>query len=162
MILTKSENKTVIGKKEKRVAVTGHRKLESEFNPVELYNIFLQVSEKYDTFLIGMAIGFDSECFKALEKIRKIKDINIVACVPCLEQSLRFSILQKKEYERMIKSADQVIVLQDKYDFACMHNRNKFMVDNASLLIAYKRKNTGGTVFTINYANEKNVPVIRI
>ena len=62
----------------------------------------------------------------------------------------------------MIKCADQVIVLQDKYDFACMHKRNKFMVDNASLLIAYKRKNTGGTVFTINYANEKNVPVIRI
>jgi uncharacterized phage-like protein YoqJ len=162
MILSESQNKIVCGEKEKRVAITGHRTLESDFNEQILYDLLLKVCDQYDTFLIGMAVGFDSVCFRTLEKIRKEKNIKLVACVPCSDQSVRFSFSQKKEYERMIKSADQVIVLQDKYDFVCMHKRNKFMVDNASLLIAYKRKNTGGTVFTINYANEKNVPVIRI
>ncbi len=162
MILRESQEKKVIGLKDKTVAVTGHRVLEKNFNYNNLSKVLYDLSDKYDTFLIGMALGFDTECFKALINIRKEKNIKIVACIPCADQSSKFSALQKRVYEKLVNSADQVIVLKDKYDLACMHIRNRFMVDNASLLLAYMCKNKGGTAYTVNYANEKNVPVMRI
>ena len=37
-----------------------------------------------------------------------------------------------------------------------------FMVDNASVLVAYLRQNKGGTAFTVNYAKSKNIDVIYV
>lgn len=162
MKLKESTNKVVIGEREKRVAVSGHRELEYNFNFKSLREELEKLSDKYNVFLIGMALGFDTACFQALEKIRENKDIKIVACIPCTNQNEWYSLPQRAEYERMINSADQVIVLKGRYDYTCMRERNRFLVDNSSLLLAYKRKNTGGTVYTVNYAVEKNVPVIRI
>ena len=39
------------------------------------------------------------------------KSIKIVACVPCPEQADRFSEGQRKEYFRMLDSADKIVVL---------------------------------------------------
>ncbi|MBQ8426681.1 MAG: DUF1273 family protein [Clostridia bacterium] len=149
--------------KEKAVAVSGHRFLQSDFDLELLEKVFIELINKgYDTFLIGMAVGFDTECFRVLEKLRERSDIEIIACIPCLKQSLKFSAYQKIEYERMIKSADQKIVLQDEYDNYCMLRRNDFMVDNASVLVTYLRKNTGGTAYTVKKATQKNLHVIKI
>ena len=49
-----------------------------------------------------MALGFDTVCFQILEEIRKEKDIKIIACVPCSTQAEKFSLEQKKEYDRML------------------------------------------------------------
>ena len=62
----------------------------------------------------------------------------------------------------MLSLADEKIILQEKYDKYCMINRNKFMVDNCSALVAYLRKNTGGTAYTVNYAHKNSIPVIKI
>ena len=43
-----------------------------------------------------------------------------------------------------------------------MQQRNRHLVDNSSYLICYKRKNTGGTVYTYNYAKKKNLHIIEI
>jgi uncharacterized phage-like protein YoqJ len=147
----------------KTVAVSGHRFLDKDFNKDLLRKVFLELIEKdYDTFLIGMAVGFDTECFKILENIRKQKNIKIIACIPCLNQHKNFSLFQKREYERMVASADEKIVLQQEYDKYCMLKRNNFMVDNCSVLVTYLRKTTGGTAYTERYANKKNVHVIKI
>ena len=58
--------------KEKSVAFTGHRDLPRDFDKNALENLI----EKYilngkENFLIGMAVGFDSVCFKAVEKLKK-------------------------------------------------------------------------------------------
>ena len=149
--------------KERAVAVSGHRFLQSDFDLVLLEKVFIELIDKgYDTFLIGMAVGFDTECFRVLEKLREKSNIKIIACIPCLKQALKFSAYQKIEYEHMIKSADQKIVLQTEYDNYCMLRRNDFMVDNASVLVAYLRKNTGGTAYTVRKATEKNLHVIKI
>lgn len=149
--------------KSKTLAVTGHRSLPSDLNIERLEKGFYYfIDEKgYDTFLVGMAVGFDSLCFKILEKIRKNRKIKIIACIPCLNQDANFSDEQKKEYKKMVKSADQKIILQEEYDKYCMQKRNEFMVDNASIVFACFRKDYGGTAYTVRYANKKNVPVIK-
>jgi hypothetical protein len=36
-----------------------------------------------------------------------------------------------------------------------MQKRDKYMADNADILIAYLKKPTGGTAFTVNYFTKK-------
>lgn len=144
-------------------AVTGHRKVEQSFNKIALYEKLEQICENgYDTFLVGMALGFDTLCFKALEKIREKRKIRIIACIPCIEQDAKFSLEQKKEYKKMIESADEKVILSPIYTRQCMMTRNRYMVDNSSLLLAYLRENKGGTFNTVKYAEKKGKNIISI
>ena len=105
----------------KTCAVTGHRRIEKKFNFQSLINTFYTLIDGgYDTFLIGMAVGFDTLCFNILQDIKKQKDIKIIACVPCLDQAEKFNLSQKKEYERMLNIADQKICLYNEYNDKCM------------------------------------------
>ena len=38
----------------------------------------------------------------------------------------------------------------------CMHARNRYMIDNSSLCIAYMTRQSGGTAYTVKYAQENN------
>ena len=109
-----------------------------------------------------MAVGFDTLCFQILEEIRNEKEIYLVSCVPCKAQSKNFSKEDKIEYDRMICSADKVIVLSEKYTPYCMLKRNIFMVDNASVLVSYVRKSSGGSVHTLNYAEKYSLEIIKV
>ncbi len=146
--------------KEKTCAFSGHRTLYKDFNLLKIKEVILElISSGYDTFLIGMAIGFDSVCFNLLESIRREKNIKIIACVPCFKQDIKFTPSQKAEYKRELQSADEVIMVSNEYTPYAMIKRNCFMIDNASALICYLRQNTGGTKQTVNYAEKKNVKI---
>ncbi len=150
-------------KRAKSVCITGHRIVKKDLTKesVEKYLKDL-IEHNFNTFYVGMALGFDMLCFKILEKIRLEKDIKIVACIPCLSQPDKFSDLQKEEYFRMIESADEKVVLSQKYTPTCMQKRNEYMVDNSSVVLAYLRRNLSGTANTVNYAKKNNIPVIII
>ena len=106
----------VIIDKRYTMAVTGHRKEKNEVSTKTLKAIFEgAIYDGYDTFLVGMAIGFDTLCFKVLEELRKENNIRIIACIPCENQDKKYTEEQKKEYKRMILSADERIVLQKQY-----------------------------------------------
>lgn len=144
----------------KTCAVSGHRRLPENFDKESLKNLFIKFIEKgFDTFLIGMAIGFDTLCFNILDELRKTYKIKLIACVPCLGQSDRFSEKDKKEYNRMIQSSNEVVYVNRSYSKYCMTLRNKFMVDNCSVLICYLRQNYGGTYSTKKYAEKQGVPI---
>lgn len=146
------------------VAVTGHRVLELDFDKRKLEYLLEKCVEKgFDTFLIGMALGFDTICFQTLEKIKKKNgNIKIIACIPCRNQSYKFNKVQKEEYDRMIGVADEKIYVSEEYTPSCMQKRNKFMVDNASIVISYKRREFGGTAKTVAHAIKNQVPIIEI
>ena len=149
--------------KYKTCAVTGHRVLKSDFNREKLYLALDKLAQGgIDTFLVGMAVGFDTECFKCLEKIRNTRPIKIIACVPCPKQDLHFTAEQKAEYRRMLSVADETVMISETYTNKCMFLRNMFMVDNCSVLLAYITENKGGTFNTVNYAKRKGVSVLLI
>lgn len=153
----------VVINKKYTMAVTGHREIKDNLSKDLLKIIFKNaIIDGFDTFLVGMAIGFDTLCFNVLEEIRKENNIRIIACVPCPDQDKKFSLSQQKEYKRMLSVADEKIVLSKKYTPYCMLERNKFMVDNCSLLLAYLRENKGGTYHTVNYAEKNGVFVKKI
>ncbi len=149
--------------REKTCAVTGHRRLEKDFDRERLYEIFDKLSDgNFNTFLVGMAIGFDTECFLALEKLRKRKKIAIIACVPCENQASRFSDKDKENYCKMLNSADDKVLISKEYTKFCMMKRNIYMVDNCSCLVSYLRQNSGGTKNTVDYAKKKGIPIIEL
>ncbi len=145
----------------KTCAVTGHRVLPYNFDKERLKKRLEQiVNIGYDTFMVGMALGFDTECFKALEKIRKNKPIKIIACIPCRSQADRFNKIQKAEYERMLASADEKVYVSEEYDSKCMMKRNIYMVDRSSLVYCYLNRNFGGTYNTVKYTQKNGKCVI--
>ncbi len=145
----------------KTLAVTGHRILGPNFNKSKLESILEKFIEKdFDTFLIGMALGFDTVCFQTLEKLKeKYPSIKIIACIPCLSQAYKFNKAQKEEYDRLLSIADEKIILSAEYTPTCMIKRNKFMVDNACALLAYLVRDYGGTASTVKYAQKIQVPI---
>ena len=145
------------------VCVSGHRDIKNDINVKKVKIIFENlINNGIDTFLIGMAIGFDTLCFQILEEFKKTKSIKIIACIPCLNQADKFSFEQKKEYYRLLSVADEKIVLSENYTPSCMQKRNKFMVDNSSAVICYLNRNKGGTFNTVKYAEKIGIPVINV
>lgn len=145
----------------KTVAITGHRVLPADFDTAKLKKKLLSFIEKgFDTFLVGMALGFDTVCFKVLEEIKKEKDIKIIACIPCLSQSYKFNKNQKEEYDRMLSVADEKVLVSEEYTPRCMQKRNEYMVDRASVVFAYFKRDFGGTANTVEYAKKKEIPIV--
>ena len=83
-----------------RCCFTGHRVLKKDFSDEKVSEVIDKlINNGYKTFLVGMAIGFDTEAFKVLLEIKKDIPLKIIACIPCLNQQARFNLKQKEEYE---------------------------------------------------------------
>ena len=117
----------------------------------------------YNHFITGMALGTDILCAKIVLKLKKKHDIKLECAIPCLNQTERWTNSDKKNYEIIINQADiKTYVSDKKYYNGCMQKRNRYMVDNSSLIIAHFNGSTGGTKQTIDYAKSKNKKIIII
>lgn len=154
-------NKTeIILDKSKTCCVTGHRILPEFMNVSGLYELLeLKMIRGYDTFLIGMAIGFDTLCFDVLSRLKDKYEFRIIACIPCLGQDKFFTDAQKKKYAKMLSNSDEIIYVSEEYYSGCMQKRNRFMVDNSSCVIGFCNKTTGGTKYTLDYAEKCGVKI---
>lgn len=61
--------------------------------------------------------------------------------MPCKGQELKWKPEQQKRYSHLLKECDEVIVLQDHYTADCMNKRNKYMVENSSVVIVCNNGN---------------------
>ncbi|MBE5737270.1 MAG: DUF1273 domain-containing protein [Clostridiales bacterium] len=139
---------------QKSVCFTGHRQVDKDFDYKNFENLLEKLIEKgYEYFFIGMALGFDTICFRLLEGLREsYKHIKLIACIPCKDQDKKFNVEQKQIYKNMVDNADYKVLISQSYTPYCMQERNAFMVDNSSLVIAYMLRNYGGTFNTVSYA----------
>lgn len=145
--------------KGKTCAFTGHRDVEDDFDEGVVKEFIESFIKKgYDAFLCGMARGFDLIAADAvLELKEKYPHIKLIGCVPCPEQDKYYSSAEKKKYARILNACDYITVINDHYFNGCMQMRDRFMVDNCSLLLAHNVKSEGGTYYTLSYAAGKNV-----
>jgi uncharacterized phage-like protein YoqJ len=153
-------NKELIFNKAKTACFTGHRILDNNFNNKEVKKVILEAINKgYDTFLLGLALGFDTACFNVLEELKKQYNISIIGCIPCPEQPINFTVEEREKYYKMVENCTETVILSEKYTNYCMQKRNRYMVDNSSLVIAYLKRNFGGTYFTVNYAKKLDIEI---
>lgn len=122
------------------------------------------IQRGYRTFLCGMALGFDTICAETvLDFKEQYGDIRIIGALPCRTQDKMWSPKDKKRYGELLKRLDGVRCIYDEYAGAeCMLERNRYMVENSSLLIALFNGLAGGTKSTIDYARKKGLEIVII
>ncbi len=153
--------------KEKTCCFTGHRFIpyayEMQVKTKLCDEIEALIKKGFEWFVCGGALGFDTLAATAsLAMKKKYSHIKLKLMIPCKDQDSKWSAEQKMVYRYIMENADSVEVLNEKYVTGCMHERNRKMVDESSVCIAYLTKTTGGTAYTVNYALGRGVNVINI
>lgn len=115
-------------------------------------------------FISGFAIGFDMMAAEAVVSLKQnYPDITLIAAIPFKGQACRFNFYDRKRYDRLLEVADEVIVLSDSYYPRCFLERDEFMVNHSSRLIAYyDGREKGGTFYTIRKAMAQNIPIVNV
>lgn len=148
------------------IAFTGHRLLEDDRATVK--NKTVEILERYissgfDTFLCGMAIGYDLLCGEAVIELKqKHGGLKLVCCIPYKNSDKYYSKKDKELFERIIENSDENVILSPNYYNGCFHARDKFMVDNACVIVAYKIHDDSGTGFTAAYGAMQGKKVLNV
>lgn len=147
----------------KRCAFSGHRRNLDELDSDLLDRVISNlINGGTEEFLCGMALGFDLAAAEIVLKYKKDYPVRLVACLPCENQDEYFSKKSAERYKKILSGCDDRIVLSAEYFNGCMQIRDRFMVDNADVLVCYLRKKSGGTYYTVNYAKKRGVKVIEL
>lgn len=123
------------------------------------------INNGYRHFISGMALGIDQYVAKiVLQKQIENPHLNITleAAIPCKNQQAKWTRQQQIEYLEILATCDKITTISETYTDTCMMDRNKYMVDNCSLLIAVSNGTPGGTMKTIEYAKQKKITIVLI
>ncbi len=131
---------------------------------LELNDVIEKLCEEgYDTFLSGMAEGFDMLAAEAVLKVKmKRANIRLIAVVPFLGQESGYFPRDKKRYQDILHSADKVVITSDTYHKKAFFVRNDYMIQNSSLIVCYYDGQRGGTMYTYNRALRNNMKIINL
>ena len=146
---------------------TGHRRIpQGKYGEIKR-RIADEIDRAYENgyrrFLCGGALGFDTMCADAvIEKRKKHPDTSLVLVIPCMGQYEQWSAADKAVYDRIYSECDECYCMSEFYTEGCMHQRNRAMVDDSSLCIAYLERENSGTAYTYNYAKENQLTVINL
>ena len=141
-------------------ALTGHREVLHDFNKNELYDKLEElIKQGCDTFFCGMAEGFDLIALECLKDLKSKYHIYIEACIPYEGQELHFPPAERKKYRELLLWCDRKTVMFPGYRNGCFLIRNRYMVECADVLLAYCKKSSGGSAYTVKYAREQGKEV---
>lgn len=115
------------------------------------------------TFYTGMAHGADMWCAEIVQSFQENLPelgIKLIAVIPYEGQANRWSNDYRERYFNILEKADEGVSLQEHYSKGCMQERNRYIVDHASHVIAVYGGKSGGTQYTVEYARRKNREVV--
>jgi len=149
-------------------AISGHRpgKLPWKYNELDPRCIALksvlteQIENLVDRgvtgFLCGMAEGTDIYCAEVILAMReKNPSLKLHCILPCTAQADKWSVSAQERYRSILKQADSIVYVSREQHKDCMLERNRFMVEYASILLAvYNGVRRSGTGATVSYAQK--------
>ena len=115
-------------------------------------------------FLSGMAEATDTwSALSVLALREKNPAIKLHCILPCREQADKWSSSSRNLYRSILKRADSIVYVSREYHKDCMLERNRFLVEHASILLAvYNGELRGGTAATMRYAQKMGREIIVI
>ena len=146
------------------VAFTGHRTYCGEANSDLRQTILKLCEEGFTRFLCGMAWGFDLAAGEAVAEAKKhCSEIELVAVVPYDGFGELFRGDDAEQYGRVMAAADEVVVVSEQGGDAAFRRRNDYLVDNASIVVAwFEGVPRGGTAYTVRRARHSRLPVVNL
>lgn len=125
--------------------------------------------EGYDKIITGMARGVDLDFALCVLKLKaenpEFSGVILEAAVPYRSQPSGYEPSERAKYDEVIKKADKVTYVCERYVSDCFFKRNMYMVDNADLVLAvWNERESGGTYGTMKYAffREKKIKMISL
>lgn len=83
--------------------------------------------------------------------------------LPCKDQESKWTTSAQEHYHSILEQADEVIYVGQEYSRDCMLERNHYLVDHSSFLLAvYNDTRRSGTGATVRYALKQEREVIII
>ena len=115
-------------------------------------------------FLSGMAEGTDVwSALSVLALQEKNPKVKLHCILPCREQADKWAASSQDLYHSILERADSIVYVSRAYHKNCMLERNRFLVDHASALLAvYNGERRGGTAATMRYAQKLGREIIVI
>ena len=152
------------------VCFTGHRTLpllRSAAGSALVRNTDAAIRRAYERgarrFYCGGAEGFDLLAGKlVLLEQERHRDIHLVLLLPYTGFGEGFSDGDRAELQRQKKAAEEVVYLSNHYFHGCMAIRNRQLVEDADLCIAYLIHATSGTAQTVGFARQKGAEIVYV
>lgn len=115
-------------------------------------------------FISGMALGTDLWAAQIVLDLRKKNPALKLCCaLPCAGQEKKWPPKTQELYLTILRQADNVVYVSRMYHSDCMLNRNRYMVNYSSILLAvYNGEYKTGTGMTVRYAKDKHRKIILI
>lgn len=162
--------------KEKTCAFNGPRPYQFHFafteNSKEISTLKEDIEEAivdaakmgFDTFLCGMASGFDMLCAEALldlcGRYYECKGLKLIAVIPFKGHMDYWDKLWQIKYDRLNKLAYKTVFTSDQYSRECYFIRNRFIIDHASRLICCCDEKS--EAYTVSYAKQKSLSIVNL
>lgn len=115
-------------------------------------------------WLSGMAQGVDLWAAEIVLDLKKKNPALRLHCIlPCEGQERKWMASEQERYRSILRQADEVIYVNREYSANCMLERNRWLVDHSSVLLAvYNGIYRSGTGMTVRYAKQLGREVIVI
>ena len=104
----------------------------------------------------------DMICERVREKYPEIRLVIVLPFPSHYRHEKNWNSDEVKTYKSVLRNADEVVTIFKEYISGSYFKRNRYLVDNANLCIAYHRRNGSGTAYTVNYANTSKIEVINL
>ena len=153
--------------REKTCCFTGHRQLPPGERAKIANRLERVISSLYQRgvryYGAGGALGFDTLAAQTVLRLREsCPGMKLILVLPCLTQTRGWRPEDAAEYERIKAQADKVVYTSQEYAKDCMFKRNRHLVDNSGICVCYLTKSSGGTAYTVRYAEGKRLEVINV
>ena len=151
-----------------RCCFTGHRpeKLSSseQYIKKELEAKIRQaIRDGYVTFISGMSRGVDIWAAEIVLRLKKEgQPIHLICAIPFRGFENNWENEWQMRYRNIMANADLIRCITPSYHRRCFQDRNEWMCNRASRLIAVYNGTSGGTRNTITYALSIGIEVIKV
>ncbi|MDR3210264.1 MAG: DUF1273 domain-containing protein [Oscillospiraceae bacterium] len=114
-------------------------------------------------FLCGMARGADTYFCEAVLALKARRgDVYLEAALPCEDQARRWPERDRARYFDLVSRCDRETLVSRAYTADCMKKRNRYMVEQASVIIVVFDGKLGGTMYTRAYAAKSGLEIIEV
>ena len=152
-------------KRRYRCCFTGHRPEKLNCNEAAIkvklsHAIDQAIQDGFVTFISGMARGVDIWAAELLLEHRAAApSLHLICALPYSGFEQRWSPQWQTRYQAILQQADLIKTICPSYSMAAFQQRNEWMIDHSSRLIAIYNGTPGGTRNTIEYAKQKKLEI---